>query len=94
MTERTHIQRFYRQRFAELHTRKLRVNSHRKNLGSKFVMRWLVDGDDFLTVLLEMHDGVEVNRHEWRNRMQPLGEICKPLDGIKVGFAEAGQDWM
>ncbi len=94
MTERTHIQRFYRQRFAELHTRNLRVNSHRKNLGSKFVMRWLVDGDDFLTVLLEMHDGVEVNRHEWRNRMQPLGEICKLLDGIKAGFAEVGQDWM
>ena len=30
MTERTHIQRYYRQRFAELHTRKLRVNSHRR----------------------------------------------------------------
>lgn len=94
MTERTHIQRYYRQRFAELHTRKLRVNSHRKNLGSKFVMRWLIDGDDFLTVLLEMHDGVEVNRHEWRNRMWSLGEICKPLEGIKAGFAEAGQGWL
>ena len=42
MTERTHIQRYYRQRFAELHTRKLRVNSHRKQMGD-WRLRWSYD---------------------------------------------------
>lgn len=43
MTQRGHIQRYYRQRFAELHTRKLRVNSHRRiriDITERFGIVW------------------------------------------------------
>jgi len=46
MTERTHIQRFYRQRFAELHQRKLRVNSHRKNIGDWRLRFWFDNAEN------------------------------------------------
>ena len=57
MTERTHIQRFYRQRFAELHTRKLRVNSHRKQMGD-WRLRFWFDYDKNLSHYEWLRDGV------------------------------------
>lgn len=81
MTERTHIQRYYRQRFAELHTRKLRVNSHRKQMGD-WRLRWSYDPASASDTFEWFLNGVRVD--SFSRKVEILPSVNFP-DGESLG---------
>jgi hypothetical protein len=87
MTQRGHIQRFYRQRFAELHTRKLRVNSHRKQMGD-WRLRWSYDPRDCIENYEWWLNGVRVSSFSRNLAVQsaavfPSTETLSPIFATK-----------
>lgn len=95
MTERTHIQRYYRQRFAELHTRNLRVNSHRKQMGDWRLAYRLHDNGRF--VIAMVRDGFDQMEYEVPTTLMNsvVAGMEAELWSTKHGGDEIGIDfWM
>lgn len=78
MTTRQHLKRYYRELHRERHQRKLRVNSHRKNLGDWRLVYRLHDDGRF--VIAMVRDGID--QVEYEVPVRSMSEAAAKINAI------------